>query len=130
MHAVLPFAKHLLQQYGEFSPYGGYLRTDGSIVQLGVDDPGSEHPATATQVDSLCRKLRERVERGEATAAAIVFDARVTPPGVGHATDAIEVLVQHRDSYCAELLFPYRIRKGRIVFGQMFAQTCVRQILG
>ncbi|SRR6266545_664292 len=123
VNAVLPVAKQMLREQGEFSPYGGYMRRDGSIVQVGRDD-------RATSIEMLRLELRECVARNEAKAVTIVFPARVTPPGTGHASDAIAVLVQHRESYCAELFFPYRLKGGDLNFGQVFAQTCGTQILG
>ncbi|PYP55125.1 MAG: hypothetical protein DMD40_14445 [Gemmatimonadetes bacterium] len=69
------------------------------------------------------------MKRQEAKAAAIVFDVRVTPPGTGHTSDAIEVLVQHRDSYCAEVFFP-SIEERTTLSRQVFAQSCGAQILG
>jgi hypothetical protein len=130
MNGVLLFAEQMLRRHGEFSPYGGVLRMDGSIVRVGVQDPKTDHPSSASPIETLREQLRERVERGEAKAAAIVLDVRVTPPGAGHASEAIEVLVQHRESYCADIFLPYGLKKGGLTFGQMFARTCGKQILG
>ena len=128
MNDLLPRARQMLRQHGEFSPYGGLLRADGSIVHVGAADSAREHPRSADLIESLRQQLRDRVKLREIKAAAIVFDVRVTPPGVGHASDAIEVLVQHRDSYCAEVFFPYRLKDGQPMFGQVFAQSCGAQI--
>lgn len=32
MKAVLPVAERMLRKYGEFYPYGGYMKTDGTVV--------------------------------------------------------------------------------------------------
>jgi len=129
MNAVLPFAEQMLRQHGEFYPYGGIMRPDGSIAPVGMQDPTTDRPRSATVIETLRQELRARVERNEAKAAAIVFDVQVTPPGAGHKTDAIEVLVQHRDSYCAEVFFPYQLKNGQLSLGQVFAQSCGTQIL-
>lgn len=130
MNDLLPFARQMLLQRGEFYPYGGLLREDGTVVHVGAENPLTDHPSSADLIESLRAQLRDRVKRREAKAAAIVFDARVTPPGTGHQSEAIEVLVQHRDSYCAEVFFPYRLKEGHLTFGQVFAQTCGTHILG
>ncbi len=44
MNAVLPLAEKMLRQYGEFYPYGGYMRQDGTIVDVGADDPDTDRP--------------------------------------------------------------------------------------
>jgi len=124
MNAVRPFAEQMLRRHGQFYPYGGVMRTDGSIAHVGA----TNRARSATLIETLRQELRARIERAEVKAAAIVFDVRVTPPGAGHKSDAIEVLVQHRDSYCAEVFFPYRLKKGDLGFGQVFAQSCATQI--
>jgi len=116
-----PLAEQLLCDRGAFSPYGGLLRVDGSIVHV------SEASATMA---TLRRQLRARVESGEARAAAIILDASVTPPGAGYESRAIRVRVQHRDSYCAEMFFPYRLHDGQLAFGQVFAHQCATHIFG
>ena len=127
---LLPFAQQLLRRHGEFYPYGGLLHADGSVVHVGAEDPDAPTPDAASMTETLRRRLREGVEQSGARAAAIVCWARVTPPGGAHPSDAIEVLVQHREGYCANVFFPCQLKGGRLTFGQVFAQTCGKQILG
>ncbi len=129
MHSMLPFAKQMLQQSGKFSPYGGLLRPDGSVVQIRAESLPAQDSVSTEHIETLCQRLRERVEQNEAKAAAIVVDVCVTPPGLGHSSCAIEVCVEHRDSYCAEVFFPYCRNEGRLMFGQVFAQRCGMHIL-
>ena len=45
MNSVTPFAKKMLAEYGEFRPFGGYLKTDGAIVDVAAntnDAPASQ----------------------------------------------------------------------------------------
>lgn len=122
MTALLPLATAMLQQCGTFEAYGGVLQADGSVREI-------ELPVSATLIETLRQRLRQRVERNEARAAAIVVHTTVVPPGIGHSVDAIEVIVDHRDSYCAHVFLPYQLRDGEIRFGQMFAQQCGMHIL-
>lgn len=126
--AVLQVGKCLLERHGEFTAYGGLLEVDHSVHIVGVTD--SLNSAGVVSLEALRRELRERVEAGEAIAAAIAQGVRVVPPGDAHPRDAIEVLVQHRDSYCADLFYPYRLQDRAVVIGHSFAQTCGKQILG
>jgi hypothetical protein len=38
MNVALPFAKQMLQQYGEFFTYGSAMQPDGKIIQIGGYD--------------------------------------------------------------------------------------------
>lgn len=38
MNALLPLAEKMLKQYKEFYPYGGYMKPNGEIVQVGAED--------------------------------------------------------------------------------------------
>jgi hypothetical protein len=127
VEAVLQLAKSKVERYGDFAVYGGLLQQDHSVVYVGLTE-SSRSPAVVS-IDALRRELRHRVERGEAIAVAIVLGVRIVPPGEEHASAAIEVLVQHRDAYCADMFYPYRVIDGAVRLGQVFAQTCGKQIL-
>ena len=121
---LLPFAKRMLAAHGEFFPFGGYVRTDGSIVHTGVADPATSRPKSITLIETLVRALRERALNEELCATALVFDVKVMPPGRTAKTNAIQVSLEHRDSYCADVFFPYcPDESGTIEFGETFAQA-------
>ena len=125
--AMLALAKQILQQHGAFPPFGSLLQADGSVVQVGADD--SRNATNSASLDTLSQLLREQVAWHKAKAAAIACNTRVIAPGTGHPSPAIEVLVQHRDSYCADMLFPYQLKEGQLRIAQVFARTCGRRIL-
>lgn len=122
LHDVLPFAKQMLGEHSEFFPYGGYLRQNASIVHVGARERGNEQPKSSSLIQILQDELRELTRRGAIRASAIVFDVRIIPPNETETTDAIQVNLEHQDSYCAEVFFPYRITNGAIEFGETFAQ--------
>lgn len=37
LNDVLPFAKRMLAEFGEFHPFGGMLTSAGELVQVGAD---------------------------------------------------------------------------------------------
>jgi hypothetical protein len=120
---LLPFAKRMLAQHGEFHPYGGYMRADTSIVHAGAIDQATDHPRATDLVTSLRNDFSRRARREGIRAAALVLDVRVTPPNQAEKADAIQVILEHRDSYCAEVFFPYVISDdGSLTFGMPFAQ--------
>lgn len=123
MNDLLPFAKQMLTEYGEFHPFGGFIRADGSIVQVGVDDPRSEFPKASELLEIMRSDFRRRAIQEGITAAAVVFNVAVVAPGSREKTDAIQVTVEHRASYCADVFIPYRLRTGGVLeFGTSFAQ--------
>lgn len=124
---LLPFAKRMLATQGEFLPFGGFMKADGSIVHTGAIDARTDKPASAALVESLTRDFRRRAQAGEIRATALAIDVRVTPPGRTAVSDAIQVSVEHKDSFCADVFFPYRLTTpGLPEFGETFAQEGTR----
>jgi hypothetical protein len=129
MNDLLPFAKQMLAEHGEFYPYGGFMRSDGSIVHVGAKHPATRHPPSVDLLDILKQGLRENADDEKMIAAAIVADVRVIPPDTGKKSEAIQVTVEHRDSYCADVFFPYRLDEShKPEFGKVFAQAGERSI--
>jgi hypothetical protein len=122
MNALLPLAEKMLKQYGEFYPYGGYMKLDGTIVDLGAEDPDTDRPKSKDLIYLLRSSLRETVSTNQCKAVAIVFDVAVVPPKSDRKSDAIQVCLDHADGYSAEVFFPYQIIGSEIVYGETFAQ--------
>jgi hypothetical protein len=122
MNHLLPFAKQMLAKYGEFYPYGGYIALDGKITHVGGQIEGTDHPKSQRIIDLLREKLEQNTGSGKLKATAVIFDVRIKPPGAEHKTDAIQVCLDHQSGYSAEVLFPYTITNGKLLFGKTFAQ--------
>lgn len=123
MNALLPFAEKMLREYGEFYPYGGYIKSYGAIVDVGANDPDTDHPKSADLIYILRSSLREIAASGECRAAGVVFDVKVTLPTSGQKSDAIQLCIDHAEGYSVEVFVPYRIIDKEIVFGEIFAQA-------
>jgi hypothetical protein len=120
---LLPFAKQMLADYGEFHPYGGFMRPDGSIVHVGATDLATDTPRGEDLLRLLRDDVRRRAKRKEIRAIALISNMRVTHPGDQTATDAIRVRVEQIDTYSAHVFLPYRFaEEGRLGFGLQFAQ--------
>jgi hypothetical protein len=120
MDEMLPFAKHLLGNYGEFPPFGGLIKTDEQIVLLGAGSEG-ELPPRGNLVNVLSNGFRQRALTGEIRAAAIV--AQVTVPRSGQAdnVDAVRISLDHHDGYAVHVFFPYQKDGMRVTFAKPFA---------
>jgi len=107
LRELLPFAKTMLHDYGEFHPFGGMLKHDGEIVHIGATTGEDMSPADSLveiMVDNFRRAAREKAIK----AAAIVLNVTVIVPSTSVKSDAIEVRIDHRDGYSANVFFPYR----------------------
>lgn len=122
MNAVLTLATKMLKEYGEFYPYGGYMKPSGEIVDVGADTPDTDHPKSQDLIYVLRSSFQEKARAKQCKAVAIVFDVAVYLPGTHQKSDAIQVCVEHIDGYSAEVFFPYEIVNREIVYGEAFAQ--------
>jgi hypothetical protein len=130
MNAVLPFAEKMLRQHGEFYPYGGYMKPDGTIIEVGADDPDTDRPKSRDLIYVLRNSFREMASMNHCKAVAMVFDVAVTLPESDQKSDAIQVCVEHVEGYSAEVFFPYQIVSKEIVYGKTFAQQGKSDIFG
>ena len=131
MNAVLPLAERMLGEFGEFYPYGGYMKPSGEIANVGVKDEEDDHPKSKDLLYVLRNSFSEMAATGACRATAIVFDVRVVPPGAEDKSDAVQVCLEHADGYSAEVFLPYRIdQDGRVTYGKMFAQEGKHDIFG
>ncbi len=123
MDEMLPFAKHMLGNYGEFSPFGGLIKTDEQIILLGAG-PAEEFPPRRDLVDVLSNGFRQRALTGEIRAAAIVAHVTVPQSGKGEEpekVDAVRISLDHHDGYAVHVFFPYRKDGNRVTFAKPFA---------
>jgi hypothetical protein len=122
MNEGMKFASLMLSQHGEFLPFGNALKPDGRIVAVGASD-GTEHPKSQTLIDLLVDGFKKAVSRGEYTAIGIFFDVRISRPADGKKVDAVQVGLEHKDGYCADVFFPYTVTHGQVSLGEIFAQS-------
>jgi hypothetical protein len=120
---VLPFAKQMLREHGEFFPFGGYTKPNGEIVHVGARDKLTDRPESSDLIGYLRPAFRRKAHAEEIVAGAVVCDVLVVPPGGSEKSDAIRVSVEHRGGYDAELFYPYsRSDDGELTFGAAFAR--------
>lgn len=124
LNAVLPFAKEMLGQHGEFFPYGITLRPDGS-VKLVAGDPGTgEHPDPNDVLDVLYSTLWAQSEGLVAT--AVVSDVRLVHPP----TAAIRVELEHGEGTAITVLLHYEVATDPSGVGSALVMGAVQAVLG
>lgn len=121
MGAALPFAEQMLQQHGEFFPYGAALKSNNEIASVAGYD-GREQPPSKDIIRLVKQGFVQGAKSGEYKATALVYDVKVALPSSGLKSDAIAVSLNHRENYSVIVLFPYQLKNGQITFGEVFAQ--------
>jgi hypothetical protein len=118
----------MLRQYGEFHPYGGYMKPDGEIVHVGAADPDTDRPKSKDMVYVLRNSFQEMASTNQCKAVAIMFDVAVNLPASSRKSDAIQACLDHVDGYSVEVFLPYTIVEDQVVYGETFAQKGRREI--
>jgi len=121
MNTLLPFAQKMLEEHGEFFPFGGTMKSNGEIAYTAGYD-GREQPPSADIIKLLKDCFRSGAKSGLYKATALVYDVRVVPPSSGQKSDAIAVALDHRDNCSVVVYFPYQIQSGKVAFGHAFAE--------
>jgi hypothetical protein len=121
LEAVLPFAQQMLDQHGEFFPFGARVSVDGELVMLATDAV-AEHPPSQDVLDELLNVARA-VAR-DSRAACFTSDVLVD------GGDAIRVEIEHRDGHAIVVLLPYEmVRPGPgVVYGDLMAAPGVPRV--
>tara|TARA_R110002049_G_scaffold272614_1_gene450207 strand:- start:1980 stop:2522 length:543 start_codon:yes stop_codon:yes gene_type:complete len=120
MNSALPFAEKMLNEHGDFLPYGEAMRPSGEIVSVGADS-GEEHAPSQELIDILKSAFKSATGEGEYIATAIVYDSLTIPPGSEVKTDAVAVALDHHDDYSVIVFFPYELVDGSAEFQPPFA---------
>ncbi len=122
MCEVLPLAKRMLTDDGEFYPYGAVINADGSITHVTAKEEGTDYPKSSTLIDILNTRFQEAADEQRIRASAVVFDVLIKPPGGTDKVDAIQINLDHQSDYSVQVLFPYSISDGKLLYDQPFAQ--------
>ena len=125
--ALLPVAKRMLTEHGEFFPYGAFMKLNGEIVDCSVDDE-DEHPPSKRLIDVLTDDFRQRAAKGEVRAVGICSDVRVARPGQTKKTDAVHFALEHQNGEALDVFLPYDLdTAGEVVYGELFAMQRAKQ---
>jgi hypothetical protein len=117
---LLPFAKRMLAEQGEFYPFGAYITGDGRHVSVGAKTE-SDRPKSKDLIDIMATNFRSEALEGRIRAAGICFDVRVVPPGQVDKTDAVQVSLE-REGEAVDVFVPYaQLPDGDYSYGETFA---------
>ena len=113
-------AKHLLDQFGEFIPFGITMAQDGKITHVS-GTTGDEWPRSQDVIDLLRNAFADGAANRQYRATAIVCDVRVALRG-GPETDAVQVDIEHVDDIPATCFLAYKKTTDGFEFADIVAQ--------
>ena len=93
---ILGMAESMLEQAGEFRPFGARVAAGGQMALIDVT-PSLEGPSNPLIVDALYATFRLEARAGTIRACAVCWDALVPRVEGGGLMDAIAIGLEHRD---------------------------------
>lgn len=93
---VMDLAETLLEETGEFRPFGARLAAGGQLALIDVAETFDD-PTNPLIIDALYATFRMEARAGTIRACAVCWDALVPREEGGGLMDAIAVGLEHRD---------------------------------
>jgi len=130
LNVLLPLAKQMLLNTGEFFPQGVTLDNEG-MPAMSAPYKGKEQPTVDQVIAQLMEGLRTKAATGTITAAGLCLDAWVALPDTSVKTDAIEVRLEHITGDAVRVFLPYtKSVEDQHQFGELFAVAWPGGIFG
>ena len=127
MNKMIIFSEQMLTKYGEFYPYGSVMNNDQTIRAISYYD-GNEKLQSQELIDNYIKLYKELAQKGEIKASAIIWDAKINSLEKNEKIDAVIVSLEHRDNYSVQVVFPYKMIKGKIIWEEVFAMKGLSNI--
>jgi hypothetical protein len=110
---LIGFAETMLQEGGEFRPFGARLAAGGQLALIDVAPTLRQvDPSNPLIIDALYATFRLEARAGTIRACAVCWDALVPRETGGGFMDAIAVGLEHRDGEPAIVLLAYEREPG------------------
>lgn len=127
---ILGLAEKMLEQDGEFAPFGARLAAGGQMAIVDVAQTLDE-PTNPLIVDALYAAFRLEARTGMIRACAVCWDALVPRTEGGGLMDAIAIGLEHRDGDPTIVLCGYeREPTGDYRFDDPVTATGRRHVFG
>ena len=127
---LLGLAETMLEETGEFRPFGARLAAGGQLALIDVS-PSLTQPSNPLIIDALYATLRLEARAGTIRACAVCWDALVPRQEGGGLMDAIAIGLEHRDGDPTIFLCAYeREPTGDLRFDDPITATGRRHVFG
>jgi hypothetical protein len=110
---LLPFARQLLERYGEFYPFGASMDANAAITATSAHPSSDDHPESQRVLDLLVDGVTLDARAGRIRAAGVCVDVRTIPPGETAKRDAIWLKLACVNGETVDVYVPYRKRRFR-----------------
>jgi hypothetical protein len=128
LNTLLPFAKKMLSEYGEFHPFGATMSSHGEIQQVGARVERDDHPPAQELIDLLTETFKRQAAEDRLRAAGICYDVLTVPPGETQKKDAVCCGLEHCVAGAVDVFLPYiKGTGGAIHYGEIFATKRIAQ---
>lgn len=104
---LLGLAESMLEETGEFRPFGARLAAGGQMALIDVA-PSLDEPSNPLIVDALYATFRVEAKAGTIRACAVCWDALIPREEGGGLMDAIAIGLEHRDAEPTIVLCGYQ----------------------
>ncbi|MGD0248941.1 MAG: hypothetical protein ABSB75_07815 [Candidatus Limnocylindrales bacterium] len=127
---LLGLAENMLEQTGEFRPFGARLAAGGQLALIDVA-PTVPEPSNPLIIDALYATFRLEARAGTIRACAVCWDALVARQEGGGLMDAIAIGLEHRDGDPTIVLCGYeREPSGDLRFEDPVTAVGKRHVFG
>jgi hypothetical protein len=111
--------KLLLDQDGEFYPFGATINNEGELIH-NAHDSGDEFPLSRTKINDLKKYFTKAIDDKNIKAYAIAFDCLVRKDSESDKTDAIAIECYSRENGQRTIYYyPYkRLAADKLGFGK------------
>ena len=121
LNALVEFARMMLDEKGEFFPFGASLKDDGLIHSEPIE-LASERPSVHEVLDALVAAFRDHAQDHTVRAVGICTDAHILLPDGVRESDAISVQLEHRNGDAVMIFVPYdKPLMGAVRYEPVFA---------
>jgi hypothetical protein len=127
---LLGLAETMLEEAGEFRPFGARLAAGGQLALIDVS-PSLQEPSNPLIIDALYATFRLEARAGTIRACAVCWDALIPRQHGGGLMDAIAIGLEHRDGDPTIVLCGYeRELTGDLHFDEPVTATGRRHVFG
>lgn len=127
---MLGLAERMLEETGEFRPFGARLAASGQLAVIDVA-PTLRDPSNPLIINSLYATFRLQARAGTIKACAVCWDALVPKEEGGGLTEAIAIGLEHRDGDPTVVLCTYeREASGSVHFDDPITALGRRHVFG
>jgi hypothetical protein len=130
LDTLFTMAQQLIENQGEFYPFGATMTVAGEIVQVAAYT-GDEHPTDQELIELLVGAFRAQAANKVVRAVGLCLYVRTIAPGQKEKTDAVCARLRHADGESVDVFLPYqKDESGAILFGELFAWHGEQDIFG